>query len=69
VRPCSNQPRDGGDISIQTIASVWDIDEQEVPGPGLDAYELFRKIDCGAIRGHVQREGAWGTQQSGPPQV
>jgi len=27
------------------IAGVWGIDEQELPGPGVDAYELFRKID------------------------
>ena len=33
------------------IAGVWGIDEQELPGPGVDAYELFRKIDRGEIRG------------------
>jgi assimilatory nitrate reductase catalytic subunit len=33
------------------IASVWGIDEQELPGPGVDAYELFRKIDRGEIKG------------------
>ena len=27
------------------IAGVWGIDEQEIPGPGVDAYEMFRKID------------------------
>jgi assimilatory nitrate reductase catalytic subunit len=33
------------------IAKVWGIDEQEMPGAGVDAYELFRKIDKGEIRG------------------
>lgn len=33
------------------IAEVWDIPEPELPGPGVDAYELFRKIDRGEIRG------------------
>jgi assimilatory nitrate reductase catalytic subunit len=32
------------------IASVWGIDEEELPGPGVDAYELFRKIDRGEIK-------------------
>ena len=32
------------------IASVWGIDEQDLPGPGVDAYELFRKIDKGEIK-------------------
>src|SRR5262245_33203006 len=32
------------------IAKVWGIDEQELPGPGVDAYELFRKIDAGEIK-------------------
>ncbi|HEU4693637.1 MAG TPA: molybdopterin-dependent oxidoreductase, partial [Vicinamibacterales bacterium] len=32
------------------IAGVWGIDEQELPGPGVDAYELFRKIDRGEIK-------------------
>jgi assimilatory nitrate reductase catalytic subunit len=32
------------------IAGVWGIDEQEIPGPGVDAYELFRKIDKGEIK-------------------
>jgi assimilatory nitrate reductase catalytic subunit len=35
------------------IASVWKIDEQEIPGPGVDAYELFRKIDAGEIKGLI----------------
>jgi assimilatory nitrate reductase catalytic subunit len=33
------------------IADVWKIDEKEMPGPGVDAYELFRKIDAGEIKG------------------
>ena len=32
------------------IAGVWGIDEQDLPGPGVDAYELFRKIDAGEIK-------------------
>ncbi len=33
------------------IASVWGIDADELPQPGVDAYEIFRKIDRGEIRG------------------
>jgi assimilatory nitrate reductase catalytic subunit len=33
------------------IAGIWGIDETEMPGPGVDAYELFRKIDAGEIKG------------------
>jgi len=33
------------------IAKVWGIDEKEMPGPGVDAYEIFRKIDRGEIKG------------------
>src|SRR6185312_3893274 len=32
------------------IAGVWAIDEATLPGPGVDAYELFRKIDAGEIK-------------------
>jgi len=32
------------------VARVWGIDEQQLPGPGVDAYELFRKIDRGEIK-------------------
>ena len=35
----------------QYISRIWDIDEKDLPGPGVDAYELFRKIDAGEIRG------------------
>ena len=37
----------------QYIASVWGIDERELPGAGVDAYEMFRKIDAGEIRALV----------------
>ena len=33
------------------IAGVWGIEEPDLPGPGVDAYELFRKIDRGEIKG------------------
>ncbi|HWQ31915.1 MAG TPA: molybdopterin oxidoreductase family protein [Blastocatellia bacterium] len=33
------------------IARIWGIDEKEMPGPGVDCYELFRKIDRGEIKG------------------
>ena len=32
------------------IASVWGIAEAELPGAGVDAYEIFRKIDTGEIK-------------------
>jgi len=35
----------------QYIAGVWGVDERELPGPGVDAYEMFRKIDAGEIKG------------------
>jgi assimilatory nitrate reductase catalytic subunit len=33
------------------IAGIWGIDEQDLPHAGVDAYELFRKIDAGEIKG------------------
>jgi assimilatory nitrate reductase catalytic subunit len=33
------------------IARIWGIEERDLPGPGVDAYELFRKIDAGEIKG------------------
>jgi assimilatory nitrate reductase catalytic subunit len=33
------------------IAKVWGIDPDEIPGAGVDAYEIFRKIDTGEIKG------------------
>ena len=35
------------------IAGVWGIDERDMPGPGVDAYEMFRKIDAGEIKGLI----------------
>src|SRR4051812_36928344 len=32
------------------IAGVWGVEEKDLPGPGVDAYELFRKIDAGEIK-------------------
>jgi assimilatory nitrate reductase catalytic subunit len=32
------------------MAGVWGIDEADLPGPGVDAYEMFRKIDAGEIK-------------------
>ena len=37
----------------QYIAGVWGVPEAEIPGPGVDAYEMFRKIDAGEIKGLV----------------
>lgn len=33
------------------IASVWDVAPESIPHAGVDAYEIFRKIDRGEIRG------------------
>lgn len=33
------------------VAKVWGMDPAEMPGKGVDAYEIFRKIDRGEIRG------------------
>jgi len=33
------------------IAHIWGIKEADMPGPGVDAYELMRKIDSGEIKG------------------
>jgi assimilatory nitrate reductase catalytic subunit len=35
------------------IAGIWGIDERALPGPGVDAYEMFRKIDQGEIKGLI----------------
>jgi len=35
------------------ISGVWGIDEAALPGPGVDAYEMFRKIDAGEIKGLI----------------
>lgn len=33
------------------IANVWNVDEKEIPGSGVDCVEMFRKIDRGEIKG------------------
>jgi assimilatory nitrate reductase catalytic subunit len=33
------------------MAQFWGIDEKDLPQPGVDAYELIRKIDQGEIKG------------------
>jgi assimilatory nitrate reductase catalytic subunit len=33
------------------VAKVWGIAPEELPGPGVDCYEIFRKVDRGEIRG------------------
>ncbi|MGH9318781.1 MAG: molybdopterin oxidoreductase family protein, partial [Vicinamibacteria bacterium] len=33
------------------VASVWGMEAEELPRPGVDAYEIFRKIDRGEIKG------------------
>jgi assimilatory nitrate reductase catalytic subunit len=32
------------------VAGVWGIDPDELPGPGVDAYEIFRRVERGEIR-------------------
>jgi assimilatory nitrate reductase catalytic subunit len=33
------------------VARVWGVDPSELPPPGVDAYEIFRLIDRGEVRG------------------
>jgi assimilatory nitrate reductase catalytic subunit len=33
------------------MAKVWDVDADDIPMAGVDAYEIFRKVDRGEIRG------------------
>lgn len=35
------------------VARVWGVEPNHLPQPGVDAYELFRKIDSGEIRGLI----------------
>jgi assimilatory nitrate reductase catalytic subunit len=35
------------------IAGVWGMNDADIPGPGVDAYEMFRKIDAGEIKGLI----------------
>jgi assimilatory nitrate reductase catalytic subunit len=33
------------------VAKVWGVAPEDLPGPGVDCYEIFRKVDRGEIRG------------------
>jgi assimilatory nitrate reductase catalytic subunit len=33
------------------VAQIWGVRPDEMPGPGVDAYEIFRLIDHGEVRG------------------
>lgn len=33
------------------IAGIWGMDEKEMPGPGVDCYEMFRRVESGEIKG------------------
>ena len=33
------------------VASVWGMDPDDLPQPGVDAYEIFRKVEAGEIKG------------------
>ncbi len=33
------------------VAGVWGMDPNDLPPPGVDAYEIFRKIEAGEIKG------------------
>jgi assimilatory nitrate reductase catalytic subunit len=33
------------------VAKVWGVDPEQIPHAGVDAYEIFRKVDRGEIRG------------------
>lgn len=35
------------------ISKIWGISPEEMPGPGVDCYEMFRKIDAGEIKGLI----------------
>ncbi len=35
------------------VAKVWGIAPGDIPGPGVDAYEIFRRVDQGGVRGLV----------------
>jgi assimilatory nitrate reductase catalytic subunit len=35
------------------VAEVWGVDPDELPGPGVDAYEMFRQIENGTIKGLI----------------
>lgn len=51
---CDQLPggRDLGDPEHRShVASIWGMNADDLPSPGVDAYEIFRKIDRGEIRG------------------
>jgi len=51
---CDQLPgaRDLGDPRHRAeVATVWGIAPEELPSPGVDAYEIFRRIEAGEIRG------------------
>ncbi|HEX5135470.1 MAG TPA: molybdopterin-dependent oxidoreductase, partial [Planctomycetota bacterium] len=33
------------------VAKVWGIAPDDLPGPGVDAYEIFRRVEAGGVRG------------------
>jgi assimilatory nitrate reductase catalytic subunit len=35
------------------ICGIWGIDEKDLPQPGVDAYEIIRKVDAGEIKGLI----------------
>jgi assimilatory nitrate reductase catalytic subunit len=38
-------------LDREHIAKVWGVDEKEIPQAGVDAYEIFREIERGKIKG------------------
>jgi assimilatory nitrate reductase catalytic subunit len=51
---CDQLPggRDIGNPEHRTqVARIWGIDADDLPAAGVDAYEIFRKIDRGEVRG------------------
>ncbi len=51
---CDQLPggRDAGNPEHRAyVASVWGMDPNDMPPPGVDAYEMIRKIDQGEIKG------------------
>ncbi|MGE3850640.1 MAG: molybdopterin oxidoreductase family protein [Planctomycetota bacterium] len=35
------------------IAGIWGVEADDLPGKGVDAYEIFRKVDSGEIKGLI----------------
>jgi assimilatory nitrate reductase catalytic subunit len=40
-------------LTAPTSPAIWGIAEPDMPGPGVDCYEMFRKIDKGEIKGLI----------------